>query len=44
MIMRDPDASTRRTVAQVLAEHDLTLAEPLIEVASTSAAALKPGS
>ena len=38
MIMRDPDASTRRTVAQVLAEHDLTLAEPLIEVASTSAA------
>lgn len=38
MIMRDPSANTRRTVATALGERGLELAPPLAEVGSTSAA------
>lgn len=38
LIVRDPDASTRRTVEAVLGEKDFKLAPPLAEVGSTSAA------
>jgi DNA-binding transcriptional LysR family regulator len=38
MIMRDPSANTRRTVAGALGERGLELAPPLAEVGSTSAA------
>ena len=38
MVMRDPDASTRRVVQAVLAAADLSLAPPLAEVGSTPAA------
>lgn len=38
MIVRDPSANTRRTVEAALAELGMTLAPPLAEVGSTSAA------
>ena len=38
MIMRDHDAHVRRCVEAVLAERGLTLAEPLVEAASTAVA------
>jgi DNA-binding transcriptional LysR family regulator len=38
MVMRDPSANTRRVVDAVLRERGLTLAAPLAEVGSTSAA------
>ena len=38
MIMRDPNASTRRVVESVLADNGLELVPPLAEVGSTSAA------
>lgn len=38
MVMRDPGASTRRVVEGTLAERGLSLAPPLAEVGSTSAA------
>jgi DNA-binding transcriptional LysR family regulator len=38
MIMRDNDAHVRRVVETVIAEHGLTLAEPLVEAASTTVA------
>ncbi len=38
LILRDPDANSRRTVDQVLEEKGLQLASPLIEVGNTSVA------
>jgi DNA-binding transcriptional LysR family regulator len=38
MVMRDPSANTRRTVEGVLEGRGLSLAPPLLEVGSTSAA------
>ena len=38
MVMRDPSANTRRVVESALAEQGLSLAPPLAEVGSTSAA------
>jgi DNA-binding transcriptional LysR family regulator len=38
MVMRDPSANTRRTIEAALATRGLTLAPPLAEVGSTSAA------
>src|SRR5262245_38585826 len=38
MVMRDQDAHVRRRVEAELAEHGLTLADPLIEAASTAVA------
>jgi DNA-binding transcriptional LysR family regulator len=38
LVMRDPSANTRRVVDDALAERGLTLAPPLAEVGSTSAA------
>ncbi|MBW8059378.1 MAG: LysR family transcriptional regulator [Solirubrobacterales bacterium] len=38
MVMRDPGANSRRVVESALAEMDLSLAPPLAEVGSTSAA------
>jgi DNA-binding transcriptional LysR family regulator len=38
MVVRDPSANTRRVVEQALAERGLSLAPPLAEVGSTSAA------
>ncbi|MEA2427008.1 MAG: hypothetical protein QOF37_636 [Thermoleophilaceae bacterium] len=38
LVMRDPSANTRRVVDQALAERGLSLAPPLAEVGSTSAA------
>ncbi|GAC1326040.1 MAG: LysR family transcriptional regulator [Thermoleophilaceae bacterium] len=38
MVVRDPSANTRQVVEATLAAHELTLAPPLAEVGSTSAA------
>jgi DNA-binding transcriptional LysR family regulator len=38
MVMRDPSANTRRTIEAALAARGLSLAPPLAEVGSTSAA------
>ena len=38
LVVRDPSANTRQTVDEALAAHGLTLAPPLAEVGSTSAA------
>ena len=38
MVMRDHDAHVRRAVEAVLADHGLTMADPLIEAASTAVA------
>jgi DNA-binding transcriptional LysR family regulator len=38
MVLRDPSANTRRVVDAELAQHELSLAAPLAEVGSTSAA------
>lgn len=37
MVMRDPEANSRRVVEHILAERNLTLAPPLIEVGNTFA-------